>query len=113
MYRPLLLTEIQTWLSHKQQLFAILVFILFLLSSIGVIYSAHMTRQMYGNLQSLQSEQDDLDNEFEKLLLEQSAWADYTRVDWLAREELKMLAPSGENLVVVKDALAFNAEVRQ
>lgn len=109
-HRSILLIEIKTWLSRKQYLFVVLLFLLFLASSIGVIYSAHMTRQMYSSLQSLQREQDDLDNRYEKLLLEQGAWADYTRVDQLAREELEMIAPRGDELVIVKDELAFNTE---
>lgn len=108
MFKSLLITEICIWLYHKQYLIVALILVLFLSSSIGVVYSAHMTRQMYSSLQSLQREQDDLENEYEKLLLEQSAWADYTRVDQLAREELKMIAPSAEDLVLVRDELAFN-----
>jgi cell division protein FtsL len=113
MYSSILLIEIRTWLSRRQYLFVVLLFLLFLASSIGVIYSSHMTRQMYSSLQSLQREQDDLDNRYEKLLLEQSAWADYTRVDQLAREELEMIAPLGAELVIVADELAFNSEGRQ
>ena len=113
MHRTLLVVEIKTWLSRRQYLFVVLLFLFFLASSIGVIYSAHMTRQMYSSLQSLHREQDDLDNTYEKLLLEQSAWADYTRVDQLAREELNMIAPLGEELVIVKDELAFNTEGSQ
>ena len=96
MHGSLLFFEMKTWLSCKQYLFIVMLFLLFLASSIGVIYSAHMTRQMYSSLQSLQQEQDDLDNRYEKLLLEQSAWADYTRVDQLAREEWEQIFPVSE-----------------
>jgi cell division protein FtsL len=113
MHGSILFVEMKTWLSRKQYLFVAMLLLLFLASSIGVIYSAHMTRQMYSSLQSLQQEQDDLDNRYEKLLLEQSAWADYTRVDQLAREELNMIAPLGEELVIVGDEVAFNSEGRQ
>lgn len=108
MYRSMLITEIQTWLAKKQHLVIAMTLLLFLASSIGVIYSAHMTRQMYATLQTLQRQQDDLDNEYEKLLLEQSAWANYTRVDQLAREELNMAAPRARDVVVVKGDIAFN-----
>ncbi len=37
-----------------------------------------------------------------KLLLEQSAWADYTRVDRVSRDELGMKPPLAKNMVIVK-----------
>jgi cell division protein FtsL len=93
--------EIFDWLGRSQQILVLLAVVLFLVSAIGVVYSAHMTRQLYGSMQVLQSDQDDLDSEYEKLLLEQSAWADYTRVDQLAREELNMTPPSPKDFVLV------------
>ncbi len=93
--------EIVSWVLKPGQLLFVVVFAAFVGSSAGVIYSAHKTRQMYRELQSLQRIQDDLDSEYEKLLLEQSAWARYVRVDQLAREELGMIAPPPESLVVI------------
>ena len=101
--------DIVAWLGRAQQVSMLFVIVLFLISSLAVIYSAHMTRQMYGSLQILQSDQDDLDSEYEKLLLEQSAWADYTRVHQLAREELKMAAPSAKELMIVESGFAHPA----
>ncbi len=72
------------------------------LSALGVVYSSHQTRQLYAALQEQQRQQDFLDSEFEKLLLEQSAWADYTRVDQLSREDLGMLSPDPTSIVVVR-----------
>jgi cell division protein FtsL len=94
--------EIIAWVARSEQLLVVFVVVTFLASSIAVVYSSHMTRQMYGSLQTLQHSQDDLDSEYEKLLLEQSAWAGYTRVDKLAREKLNMAAPPADELVVVK-----------
>ena len=102
--------EVINWLGRAQQISILLLVVLFLVSSLGVIYSSHMTRQMYRSLQTLQSNQDDLDSEYEKLILEQSAWADYTRVDQLAREELKMIAPLPKDLVVVRFGHANQTE---
>ncbi len=61
-----------------------------------------MTRNMYRDLQTLEKDHDDLEHEFEKLLLEQSAWADYTRLDRLAHDELAMSAPSPSETVVLR-----------
>lgn len=101
MFGPNLGREIISWLGRVQQISILSAGVLFLVSALGVVYSAHTTRQMYGSLQTLQSNQDDLDSEYEKLLLEQSAWANYTRVEQLAREELKMIAPLAKDLVLV------------
>jgi cell division protein FtsL len=49
----------------------------------------------------LGQERDNLDSEYEKLLLEQSAWADYSRIDQVSREQLHMLAPTSKSIVVV------------
>ena len=103
-----LFRELLSWLARFEQLTVAIALVIFLISSLAVIYSAHMTRQMYGSLQVLQQDQDDLDSEYEKLLLEQSAWADYTRVDQLARDKLGMSAPSRDKLYVVK-TLAVSA----
>ena len=89
-----------SWIARSQLLVATAI-LLFVASAIGVVYSAHMTRFLYADLQSLQKDADDVDSEYERLLLEQSAWADYTRIDQLAREELDMRPPAQENLVVV------------
>ena len=57
---------------------------------------------MYRDLQSLEKDFDDLEHEYEKLLLEESAWADYTRLDQLAHSELEMRAPSPDETVVIQ-----------
>ncbi|MDZ7686879.1 MAG: cell division protein FtsL [Gammaproteobacteria bacterium] len=59
------------------------------------------TRQQYAEIQQLERTQDHLDSEYEKLLLEQSAWADYARVDRISREELGMTSPAAKDIVVV------------
>ena len=62
----------------------------------------HLTRQQYSELQELQAVQDYLDSEYERLLLEQSAWAYYARIDQVSRDELHMVLPSVAALVVVR-----------
>ncbi|MFT5102293.1 MAG: cell division protein FtsL, partial [Planctomycetaceae bacterium] len=52
-------------------------------------------------LQALVSEADNLDSEYEKLLLEQSAWAGYARIDEISRGDLGMQIPEGEHVVVI------------
>ena len=89
------------WLAAPERLTVGVLLLLVLGSSLGVALSAHQTRQMYAQLQEIGLESDNLDSEYEKLLLEQSAWADYTRIDRVSRTELGMRAPSLNNMVIV------------
>jgi cell division protein FtsL len=73
-----------------------------LLSSIGVILASFETRALYSQLQVEEHVSDNLDSEYERLLLEQSAWAGYHRVDQLAREELQMRSPGQSNFVLMR-----------
>lgn len=98
---PLLLELIQWLLRPRTVVGAVLVGAL-VISSLGVGYTSHQTRNMYRDLQALEKNFDDLEHEYEKLLLEESAWADYTRLDQLAQTELQMNAPTPEETVVLK-----------
>ena len=97
----LLFKTISWLLSWRQMLVAALIGLL-VVSSLAVALSAHETRQMYSQLQVLGQQRDNLDSEYEKLLLEQSAWADYSRIDQVSREQLHMLAPTSKSMVVVR-----------
>lgn len=97
-----LLSETIAWVVRRDQIPVGILLVVVIASAIAVVYSAHVTRQLYSERQSLQKEQDNLDNEYEKLLLEQSAWADYARVDQLARQELDMKQPGASDLVIVR-----------
>ena len=81
---------------------AISLIVVFLISALAVIYASHATRARYASLQTEQHASDTLDSEYEKLLLEQSVWAGYNRVDQLARETLQMRSPDQTNLLVVR-----------
>jgi len=89
------------WLMKPRQLIAGLLLLLVIFSSIAVTYSGHQTRNMYRELQQLEKEDDDLEHEFERLLLEHSAWAEYGRLDRLAQDELHMSVPVPSNTVVL------------
>lgn len=101
MMRELPIYKLIVWmLSVPQLIFSMLVLIL-LVSCFAVSYASFETRQKYSELQKLNAERDSLDSEYEKLLLEQSAWAGYARIDEVSREQLDMRIPSGDQIVVV------------
>ena len=90
------------WLGHGQRLIKIVLGVLVVISALGVVGASHETRSMYSELQALHKEQDDLESEYGKLLLEQSAWSNNTRVDEIARNELNMVPPEVSKIIVVR-----------
>ena len=74
---------------------------LVLLSAFAVILSAPACRELYTMLQELESDQWYLQEDYGRLLLEQSTWASHYRVGKVARGELGMIAPQIDRLRVV------------
>lgn len=71
-------------------------------SAFGVIHSSHGCRQLYAVLQQLEADQWYLQEDYGRLLLEQSTWASHYRVERVATRELQMQAPVLESLKVVR-----------
>ena len=67
--------------------------VLILVSAFAAIYSTHACRALYTNLQELESSQWYLQEDYGRLLLEQSTWASHYRVEKVARGDLGMTAP--------------------
>jgi cell division protein FtsL len=99
--QPLVLQCLR-WLGGGWPRQVILLMVFILASSVGVILVSHETRALYSRIQVEEHASDNLDSEYERLLLEQSAWAGYNRVDQLAREELQMQTPRQANLVLMR-----------
>ena len=97
-----LVLKLLAWLLAGRQLFVILLLMGVVGSALGVVYTAHETRAAYAKLQDLQESRDAIDSQYEKLLLEQGAWADYSRVDQIAHKQLNMSSPKPEDIVVVQ-----------
>lgn len=75
--------------------------VLVLLSAFVAIFSTHTCRGLYTQLQVLESSQWYLQEDYGRLLLEQSTWASHYRVEKVARADLGMGAPSLEKYKVV------------
>lgn len=73
-----------------------------LMSSIGIVYVKHSTRQMFGELHQLQTSRDELNTEWTQLLLEQGTLTSDGRVDAIAQSALKMRTPRPKDMVWVK-----------
>ena len=70
-------------------------------SAFATIYSTHACRGLYTQLQLLESSQWYLQEDYGRLLLEQSTWASHYRVEQVATRELGMHAPDAISQRVV------------
>lgn len=64
-----------------------------LASALAVVASTHACRDLYARLQTLETERWGLEEEYSRLLLEQSTWASHHRVEQVATQDLAMQAP--------------------
>lgn len=82
-----------------------LIIVLFLanvFTGVGIVYTKHSTRKSFIELQNMQNSFDELQVEWGRLQLEQSAWATHGRIEKLAREKLNMDLVHEERLVFLK-----------
>jgi cell division protein FtsL len=86
-------------LNVDMQVFFLLVAVI--VSSMAVIYTKHISRSEFIALQKLEKQRDQLNEEWGKLLLEQSTWANPGRVEQQARLRLNMLVPTADMTVVI------------
>lgn len=70
-------------------------------SAVAIVETSHRCRQAYAQLQDLESRQWNMQEQWGRLLLEQSTWAAHHRVEQLARRELGMRLPEASELTVV------------
>lgn len=71
-------------------------------SAIGVVQVRHEGRQRYIDLRALHAERDELNIEYGRLQLEQATWAEMSRVERMAREELGLVRPDPQQVTVVR-----------
>ncbi|QFU74975.1 cell division protein FtsL [Halioglobus maricola] len=67
--------------------------VLVLVSAFAVIHTTHACRELYTHLQALEARQWHLQEDYGRLLLEESTWASHYRVEKVARGELQMAEP--------------------
>jgi len=80
----------------------ILLTVLVIISSMAVVYSKYMWRTEFSELQTLENKRDKLDEEWGRLLLEESTWASPARVEQQSRLRLNMIVPTTEMKVMIK-----------
>jgi cell division protein FtsL len=88
-------------LQQRQAVISVVLVALLLISSLGVVVSAHENRELFNTLSELQAERDGYQREWSQLLLEQSALSAHGRVEQLASERFGMSVPGKEDIVLV------------
>jgi cell division protein FtsL len=79
-----------------------LLLLLVVISALAVIYSTYRSRTLFNELQQLQRGEWTLDEEWERLLLEQSTWAAHERIGAMAEQKLDMTMPDPAAIKVVE-----------
>ncbi len=92
--------------TRKVQAYILLLTILFLalviVSSQLVIYSSFEKRALVNELNVLHQQRDALQVEWGQLLLEQSAWGSYSRVEELVSNQLHMQVPQAKHVIMAR-----------
>jgi len=92
--------------SRKAQAYILLLTLFFLalvvFSSQLVIFSSFEKRALVNELHVLQQQRDDMQIEWGQLLLEQSAWGSYSRVEDMVNSQLQMRVPLANNVVMAR-----------
>ena len=71
-------------------------------SAFGVIYSKHQSRKLFVEVQQLNKQIDELNVEWGRLQLEQSAWSAHGRIERIARKKLNMKLPMADEIVYIQ-----------
>jgi len=69
---------------------SLLLLVLLFATAIGVVFSAHKSRELFRELEQARYQNNAIQIEWRQLLLERSALSSHVRVESLAREELNM-----------------------
>ncbi len=90
-------------LSVKPKLsIVVLLMIAIVVSAISVVYTKHINRKYYSELQKLQIVRDDMDVEWGQWQLERSTFATSSKIERSARERLGMKQPSKSELEIFR-----------
>ena len=80
---------------------AILLLAVFI-TALRVVVSQNQARVLFVEIQELEKERNQLNEDWTRLLLEQSTWATDARVEEIARTKLDMQTPDNSSLIVLR-----------
>lgn len=70
-------------------------------TAIKVVITRHETRQIFSAIQELKKHRDIIHEEWVRLQLEQSTWANNHRIESISRTQLHMIEPNPHSLRLV------------
>ena len=90
-------------MSKKNEIFITgLLFIAVIFSAISTVYSVHLTRKYVSELSELNRRADELQIEWERLLLEKNMLSGYSRIESIAIQKIGMQAPEKNQIEVMQ-----------
>ena len=72
------------------------------ISASALVYSKHLQRRHFVELQALQEKGSQLQTEWEQLLLEESAWSNQARIEQIANDQLGMHLVKHSDVVMLE-----------
>ena len=84
---------------HSQKIAVLWVMVV--ISGLSVAYVSHLCREKYGKLMVMERDANQMQVDYGKYLLEQSAWGSLQRIEVSAIAELNMRSPKPEEIVIV------------
>lgn len=87
---------------RADHLITLVLVVVLMASAIGVVYTVHLNRGLFSQLNHLQSQRDADQRTWSQLLLEQSALSAHNRVEQRAVNELDMKVPGKNDIQVVQ-----------
>ncbi|MCB5205851.1 cell division protein FtsL [Methylovorus mays] len=79
----------------------LILFMVLIVTALGVITSQHKSRKLYIELQQQEDAAKQYDVEWGQLQLEQSTWAMHARIEQIANQRLHMQVPDAKRVQVV------------
>ncbi|KJY82228.1 cell division protein FtsL [Vibrio galatheae] len=79
----------------------LILLVLIFSSAMGVVFTTHHTRQAVTEKDQALVERERLDNEWRNLLIEETALAEHSRVQAVAKNELEMKRPDSDKEVII------------
>ncbi|WP_108126023.1 cell division protein FtsL [Saccharospirillum mangrovi] len=81
-----------------RRLLTLVLLVLVLVSAFSVVGVTYQSRVRYAQLESMRQQGQSLEEQWGRLLLEESAFSSPARVERLAREQLKMTEPGSDQV---------------
>jgi cell division protein FtsL len=75
---------------------------LLVICALAVVTARHQARKLFIELQAMQKQSRDLDVEWGRLQLEQSTWDMHSRIEQIARTQLRMSVPDPKHIQVIR-----------